>query len=70
MAKPKLVLLRPLSLSLVHCMPLQELRKWMRVHDQCHTDALTHMVLADSMLGGGGRLLLTSSRDGAVKAWK
>jgi hypothetical protein len=60
--------------TLAGCPPcaVQELRNWVRVHDQCHTDALTHMVLADSMAGAGslGRLLLTASRDGAVKAWQ
>jgi hypothetical protein len=59
------------ELQLSFCF-VQELRNWVRVHDQCHTDALTHMVLADSLTGGGdvSRLLLTASRDGAVKAWK
>lgn len=46
----------------------QELRQKMRVHDQCHADALTHMVVAEGV--GGGKLLITASRDGTLKAWK
>eukprot|EP00983_Pelagomonas_calceolata_P019031 598673-Pelagomonas_calceolata.AAC.1 len=47
---------------------MQELRQKMRVHDQSHGDALTHMVAAEGY--GGGRVLLTSARDGCIKAWK
>lgn len=39
----------------------------MRVHDQCHADALTDLVAAEGF--GGGRVLLTSGRDGCIKAW-
>jgi len=46
----------------------QELRQKMRVHDQSHSDALTHMIAAEGY--GGGRMLLTSARDGCIKAWK
>eukprot|EP00197_Chlamydomonas_leiostraca_P009374 CAMPEP_0202882744 /NCGR_PEP_ID=MMETSP1391-20130828/38461_1 /ASSEMBLY_ACC=CAM_ASM_000867 /TAXON_ID=1034604 /ORGANISM="Chlamydomonas leiostraca, Strain SAG 11-49" /LENGTH=249 /DNA_ID=CAMNT_0049565659 /DNA_START=34 /DNA_END=784 /DNA_ORIENTATION=- len=43
----------------------QELRQKMRVHDQCHADALTHMVVAEGV--AGGKILITASRDGNVK---
>lgn len=46
----------------------QELRQKMRVHDQSHADALTHMVVAEGV--AGGKILITASRDGNVKAWK
>eukprot|EP00955_Chlamydomonas_euryale_P020364 215956-Chlamydomonas_euryale.AAC.1 len=46
-----------------------ELRHRLRVHDQAHADAVTALAAAD-LPGGGGRLLLSASRDGIVKAWK
>ena len=39
----------------------------MRTQDACHADAITAMLAAD---GVHGRILLSASRDGAVKAWK
>lgn len=39
----------------------------MRIQDACHADAITAMIAAD---GAHGRILLSASRDGAVKAWK
>ncbi len=50
------------------CVALQEMRQMLRVHDQCHGDALTHMTTSEGT--SGGRLLLTAARDGSFKAWK
>ena len=46
-----------------------ELRQKLRVHDQAHADGVTHMAAAE-VPGGAGRMLLTCSRDGVIKAWK
>lgn len=58
-----------------------ELRQRLRVHDQAHSDAVLHMAIApassgyssvpsEQQQGGMGRMLLTCSRDGIIKAWK
>ncbi|GAX85401.1 hypothetical protein CEUSTIGMA_g12817.t1 [Chlamydomonas eustigma] len=55
-----------------------EMRQRLRVHDQAHADAVLHMTAvvdgtsndSSSNQGWGGRLLLTCSRDGVIKAWR
>jgi hypothetical protein len=39
----------------------------MRMHDACHADAVTALLAAEGL---HGRMLLSASRDGVVKAWK
>eukprot|EP00798_Chlamydomonas_sp_ICE-L_P030399 gene30399-35403_t len=44
-----------------------EMRHKMRVHDQVHGDAITHMAVSEA---SGSRMLLSCSRDGGIKAWR
>ncbi len=44
-----------------------DLASRMRMHDACHADAVTALLAAEGL---HGRMLLSASRDGVVKAWK
>jgi hypothetical protein len=39
----------------------------MRVQDACHADTITALLAAEAV---NGRVLLSASRDGVIKAWK
>jgi len=43
-------------------------RQRMRAHEQAHADAVTHLLGVE--VSPGSRLLLSCSRDGAIKAWR
>ena len=45
-------------------------RQRQRVHDQAHADAVLDLVAAEDQEATHGRILISSSRDGAVKVWK
>ena len=45
-------------------------RQRQRVHDQAHADAVLDLVAAEDQEAAHGRILISSSRDGAIKVWK